>query len=166
MLLSEEMEYMGATYSAPVSSYTSPVPFLSPHIAQAKGLRGMVHIASAEQSSQHTINPSQTLETWKTLPTALLLRIDVSDTGIGIAKEQFGTLFKPFSQLDDTSTRKFGGTGLGLSIVKGLVELMGGDVQVASNLGQGSTFSVFIPYPPATRIYKADCGVNRKPGQR
>ena len=147
ILFSEEPECPEAAHLSLVSSTTtsSPVPFLNPHIAQAKGLRGMVPIASAEQSSQHTINPSQTLEMWKTLPTALLLRIDVSDTGIGIAKEQFGTLFKPFSQIDDTSTRKFGGTGLGLSIVKGLVELMGGDVQVESTPGRGSTFSVFIP---------------------
>ena len=146
ILLSEEPEYTETPYSSSAySPTTSPIPFLSPHIAQAKGLRGVVQMVSTEHSNLYTTNSSQTLEKWKTLPTALLLRIDVSDTGIGIAKEQFGTLFKPFSQIDDTSTRKFGGTGLGLSIVKGLVELMGGDVQVASKPGQGSTFSVFIP---------------------
>ena len=140
-----ESKYLGALHSVPAYSATTPAPFLSPQIAHAKGLRGMIHASTDSAGQRTTINLSQTLETWRTLPTALLLRIDVSDTGIGIAKEQFGTLFKPFTQVDDTSTRKFGGIGLGLSIVKGLVELMEGDVQVSSKLGQGSTFSVFLP---------------------
>ena len=144
ILFSEEMEYTGTMCSAQPSSH--PTPFLSPGIAQAKGLRGIVPVVSAEQAELlTTIGLSQTLEVWKASPTALLLRIDVSDTGIGIAKEQFGALFKSFTQVDNTSTRKFGGVGLGLSIVKGLVQLMGGDVQIASKLGQGSTFSVFLP---------------------
>ena len=147
----DESKYMGALYSVPAVTASAvatatPVPFLSPQIAHAKGLRGMTHVASAESAGlRTTAGLSQTLEAWRILPTALLLRIDVSDTGIGIAKEQFGTLFKPFTQVDDTSTRKFGGVGLGLSIVKGLVELMEGDIQVSSKPGQGSTFSVFLP---------------------
>jgi signal transduction histidine kinase len=147
ILLSENSGQTRTIHSAPTFSSTISTPFLSPQIAHAKGLRGTMHVTSAEQDGPHTTdNPStQMLDTWRTLPTALLLRIDVSDTGIGIAKEQFGTLFKQFSQVDGTSTRKFGGVGLGLSIVKGLVELMEGDVQAASNPGQGSTFSVFIP---------------------
>ena len=147
ILLSEELECPETMFSRlSASSQASPAPFLSPHIAQAKGLRGMVHVAETEQAGLRTaVNPSQTLKVWQTLPFALLLRIDVSDTGIGIDKEQLGILFNPFFQVDDTSTRKFGGTGLGLSIVKGLAELMGGDVQVTSKPGHGSTFSVFLP---------------------
>ena len=141
---SEESERSEMSYPTPISSQT--IPFLSPQIAHARGLRGMVHVAHSEQTGLQTLyNLSQTLDKWRASPTALLLRFDVSDTGIGIAEEQFGTLFAPLSQVDDTSTRKFGGIGLGLSIVKGLAQLMGGDVQVTSKLGQGSTFSVFIP---------------------
>jgi signal transduction histidine kinase/CheY-like chemotaxis protein len=65
----------------------------------------------------------------------------VRDTGIGIPPDRIPQLFKPFSQVDASSTRKYGGTGLGLSIVKRLVDMMHGEVQVASELGKGSTFS-------------------------
>lgn len=69
-----------------------------------------------------------------------LLRFEVEDTGVGIAKTELGKLFLPFSQVDTSSTRKYSGSGLGLSILAKLVELMGGDYGVRSNPGQGSTF--------------------------
>lgn len=68
------------------------------------------------------------------------LRISVSDTGIGIPKEQRDRLFKSFSQVDASTTRKFGGTGLGLAISKGFVELMGGSIGISEDREIGSEF--------------------------
>jgi signal transduction histidine kinase/CheY-like chemotaxis protein len=77
--------------------------------------------------------------------TSPLLEFSVQDFGPGIDKTQLTKLFQPFSQLDSSTTRKFGGTGLGLTICKNFVTLMGGDIQVTSEPGSGSTFTVRIP---------------------
>ncbi|MFE8034837.1 7TM diverse intracellular signaling domain-containing protein [Thiohalocapsa marina] len=76
------------------------------------------------------------------------LRFDVQDTGIGMTAEQRGRLFQAFSQADTSITRQFGGSGLGLAISQQLVELMGGHIEVASEPGQGSCFSVEIRAEP------------------
>lgn len=73
------------------------------------------------------------------------LCVDVIDTGIGIHEHQQAHIFEQFEQADSSTTRLFGGTGLGLAISKKLVELMGGQLQVASSLGEGSCFSFSLP---------------------
>ena len=78
------------------------------------------------------------------------LRFVVEDSGVGIQQENYGKLFKPFSQADSTTTKVFGGTGLGLSITKKLVELMNGVIGFESSPGLGSKFWVELPYVQGT----------------
>jgi signal transduction histidine kinase/ActR/RegA family two-component response regulator len=77
------------------------------------------------------------------------LRIEIKDNGIGISKEQQNKLFQSFQQADNSTTRKYGGTGLGLVISKKLIEMMGGNIQMESEEGKGSTFTVSIKLPIA-----------------
>lgn len=72
----------------------------------------------------------------------------VSDTGVGIGHDTLGRLFKPFTQADDSSTRPFGGLGLGLAIARHYAERLGGEINVESKVGQGSTFRLRVPVEP------------------
>jgi signal transduction histidine kinase/AmiR/NasT family two-component response regulator len=80
------------------------------------------------------------------------LRIEVSDTGIGIPADNLSKLFAKFEQVDTSTTRKFGGTGLGLSISRDLANLMRGSIEARSTLGLGSTFSVTLPLERRAKI--------------
>ena len=72
------------------------------------------------------------------------VKVTVSDSGIGISPEQQARLFKPFIQAETGTSRKFGGTGLGLTISKGIVEMMGGEIWIESELGKGATFAFTV----------------------
>lgn len=78
------------------------------------------------------------------------LRVSVSDTGIGIPSEKQDKLFQRFSQIDSSTTRRYGGSGLGLAICKRLVEMMGGSIHVESILGCGTTIWFSVPLQPTT----------------
>ena len=72
------------------------------------------------------------------------IKVSVSDTGIGISPDQQLSLFHPFHQAEASTTRKFGGTGLGLTISKSIIDMMGGEIWVESELGKGATFSFLV----------------------
>ena len=75
------------------------------------------------------------------------LRFTVRDTGIGMSAEQLGRIFQDFTQAEETTSRRYGGTGLGLSLSRRLCQLMGGSIEVASEPGQGSAFTLELPAP-------------------
>ncbi|MHB1036565.1 MAG: ATP-binding protein [Pirellulales bacterium] len=80
------------------------------------------------------------------------LRFDVVDTGIGMTSDQMVRLFRPFSQADQSTTRRFGGSGLGLAISQRLAQMLGGQITVQSKSGQGSVFSLAIPTGPLAGV--------------
>jgi signal transduction histidine kinase len=96
-------------------------------------------------ASKFTKDGTIAVKAWQGFgPTRDQIFVSVADTGMGMTQEQLGALFNPFTQADDTITRKFGGTGLGLSLSRSLARLMGGDIDVTSTSGQGSCFTLSI----------------------
>jgi|GEM_PF-653601 len=100
--------------------------------------------------------------------TEALLEFFVQDTGIGIAPEQQAHIFSGFSQAEASTTRRFGGTGLGLAICRRLIDLMGGSIELDSEPGRGSTFSVklWLPLAPGEPLHDAPATASRMTGLR
>ena len=90
----------------------------------------------------------------------VLVRLEVTDTGVGVGADTAGRLFEPFSQADASTTRRYGGTGLGLAICRRLAEAMGGTVGVDSQPGQGSTFWLCLPLERASAPLGSPDGAN------
>ena len=91
-----------------------------------------------------------------------VLLVKVEDTGIGIKKEHIGIIFERFKQADSSVSRRFGGTGLGLPISRRLANLMGGDIQVESKPGKGSTFSLILPLRVPEEFEVSDANYNNE----
>jgi PAS domain S-box-containing protein len=128
-------------------AFTGPIP----HYVQTDALRArQILVNLLGNAIKFTHKGSVTLRvSCAAVAESLKLHFVLEDTGVGMKQEQMARLFKPFSQADESTTRKFGGTGLGLSISRRLARLLGGDVTVESQFGVGSVFSTTIGGGPA-----------------
>lgn len=134
-----------------------PETFLAPVVATDPTRLRQVMLNLLSNAVKFTRDGTVTLRiSEQAVEGTLLLRGEVSDTGIGIDPSSMDKLFRPFSQVDASISREYGGTGLGLTICKQIVEAMGGQIGVQSKLGEGSTFWFGIPVAAASSAVDAE----------
>lgn len=118
-------------------------PSMRPVILDSMKLRQCLLNLGAN-ACKFTQNGIITFKVWKTRDPDCV-NVAISDTGVGMSDDLIGRLFIPFSQADASTTRRYGGTGLGLAITAEFIRLMSGNIQVSSEVGEGSTFTVVLP---------------------
>jgi signal transduction histidine kinase len=107
--------------------------------------RGQVTIAADLAPAAEARNPRSPAASHRPADRGALVRLRVTDTGIGIAPEHLATVFEPFHQVDASLAREHERAGLSLAIARGVAELLGGEISVTSNWLKGSEFTVIIP---------------------
>jgi two-component system phosphate regulon sensor histidine kinase PhoR len=135
-------EHAGNAESKQLTLQTQPAPLAVNVLADAEGLRTILDNLIAN-AINYTPAGGQVKIRWYAEESMALL--EVTDTGVGIAAEHQSRIFERFYRVDQARSRELGGTGLGLSIVKHLAREFGGSIEVASQLGKGSTFTVRLP---------------------
>lgn len=126
-----------------------------PYVTGDPGKIARILVNLVNNAIKYTVKGAIRVEIdYKSLPEGKIqLSCKVFDTGVGIESQKLGVIFEKFTQVDNSTTRKFGGTGLGLAITKHLVEMMGGSVHAESTYGKGSVFSIVIPLDTTATLH-------------